>query len=963
VAGVPVARTEHAPAVAKEELDSPVLVGRQAELAVIESVIGGSGGTSGNAGPWVAVVEGPAGIGKSSLLRSATRRAADRGIRVLTGRAGEFERAVPFGPLLDVMDVITDPNHADDAEHGRLAGPEDSGDGPVPSGVQQHRLYRRFREAVTALSRECPVLLVLEDLHWADDASLGLLEFLLHHVPAGPISLVLSYRSGQCPRRLQHALAAAPVPPVRLRIPPLDPHDVDLLLPRLPPAHRRLVARVGAGNPLYLLLLAEMPARAVSDLDRRAPVLDEHAARALDHTIRAELGGLPDAERLVAQATAVGGAQVGADLVAVIAELSEDEVIDPLDRLTARGVLTARAGRFGFSHPLLRAAAYRLAGEAWRIAAHRRAAAYLAQVGAPLMLRAQHLEHSLRPGDTQAADQLIEAARIALASAPATSAHWLSLALEILPQHFDAADPPDRERETRIRLLLGRALLASGELERAALVLRTLLDGADGFQAEALTLLAQAERILGRSRTAYGLLASAARTRARTSGPVIVELATLDLMDGRISAGIRQAHQLAHCDDRHDPVIAAAGAILQTLGDVGRGDVAASFSGLAAADAQLDALSDEQLCGILGAALPAMAWAAYLTERHELALHHLDRGIRVARKHGLSYALPHLYAAQACTLTRLGRPTEAIEAAQEGEETARAFGASDMLALAGSVKLRSMLWISGPDDIDEHWAAAQRLPEPASEWFRLSFATIMLDVGLQLDGVLPQDPAAWLGLDHPSQHDPMLATRWALAALTALRRGAVDEAIRDAETAVKVGGAWNLPGQLATARLARAGIAAATGDVTSALDDALAAADLFGAAGMPVYQGQAQLAAADAAGLTGHADVAHEQIAGARKLFAEAGAVWLDDSARRAQRRLAARQPRRAAADPALSARELQVADLVAQGLTNRAIGERLFLSPRTVESHLARIFVKLDVSSRAGVARRLPDGESSADR
>jgi DNA-binding CsgD family transcriptional regulator len=358
-----------------------------------------------------------------------------------------------------------------------------------------------------------------------------------------------------------------------------------------------------------------------------------------------------------------------------------------------------------------------------------------------------------------------------------------------------------------------------------------------------------------------------------------------------------------------------------------------------------------------------VAWAAYLTERHDQALRHLDRGIRVARRHGHSYALPHLYAAQACTLTRLGRPAEAIEAAQDAEETARAFGASDMLAIAGSVKLRSMLWTTGPDGLDEHWEAARRLPEPAAEWFRLSFATIVLDVGLQLGAQLPQDAVGRLGLDLAGQHDPMLATRWALSALVALRRGSVDRAIEDAATAVKVGAAWDLPGQLATARLARAGIAAATGDAAAALEDSLAAADLFGAAGMPLHRGQAQLAAADAAGRTGDADVGREQIAGARALFGAAGANWLDASALRAQRRLAARQPRRPAADPALSARELQVAELVAQGLTNRAIADRLFLSPRTVETHLARVFVKLGVSTRAGVARRLPGVGSTGGR
>lgn len=935
------------------------------------------------AAPAVAVVEGPAGIGKSSLLREFGRLAGQRGARVLWGQAGEFEQAVPFGPFLDVMSALgadlTGPvSAAAGAGFPGSAHPADNGTGdiapapssPVPTGIEQHRLYRRFRDALGAEARKRPVALVLDDVHWADDASIGLLEFLALRPVNAPVALVVSFRSGRCPPRLARALGTAAAAPTRVRVPPLAQEDVDRLLPGVRPDHRRALAEASAGNPLYLLLLAALPAHVVAALDAPTPALDDEAARLLDDTISAELGLLPERERLVARAAAVGGREVDAHLVAAIAELPEPDVLSALDELTARSIVTARRAGFAFTHPLLRAAAYRLSGHGWRISAHRRAAEHLARTGAPTMLRAQHLEHALHRGDVAAAADLAEAARVALAFAPATSARWLSLALDIIP------GTGHQETVTRLRLLLGRALLASGELERASAVLRELPARSPRPRREALALLAQCERILGRPRTAYALLASEASSGGPAVGPIVVELATLDLMDGQIETGIRRARQLTGAAD---PATRAAATVLLALGAVGRGDSSAAAAGLAEADARLDALDDGELRTILDAVLPAFAWAAYLTERHTRALHHLDRGIRVARVHGHSYALPHLYAAQACALTRLGRLHEAIEAAQDAEQHAAAFGASDMLAIAASVKLRSMLWISGPDAVRDPWRTASELPEPVSQWFRMSVATILIDVGLQMGAAPEPASVARLGLglgsggtaggadfavrapaDAPlsgdgAQNDPMLATRCAQAAETALAFGRVEEARAWLREAERTGAAWNLPGQFGTIRLVRARLFTTAGDTAAVLRECLAAADDFGRAGMPIQQGAAYLEAARAAGLLGDTDLAGTHIAAARERFAGAGAAWLDSAALREQRRLAARRPRHRAADQELSARELQVAELVAQGLSNRAIGERLHLSPRTVESHLGRILTKLGVSSRAGVARRLP--------
>jgi DNA-binding CsgD family transcriptional regulator len=343
-----------------------------------------------------------------------------------------------------------------------------------------------------------------------------------------------------------------------------------------------------------------------------------------------------------------------------------------------------------------------------------------------------------------------------------------------------------------------------------------------------------------------------------------------------------------------------------------------------------------------------------LLEHSEQALSHLERGIRITRSHRHKYALPHLYAVQASVLLRLGRLAEAIDAADDAQETAAAIGLFDVAAPAAAVKLRATLWMSGPEAVRESVEAALALPLPKAEWVRLTAVADLLDVEIHMGTPAAGLLAARLNLKRRRQSDPMLATRFAVAAEAALAANQVAQAQYWSEQAVRVANWWTLPGQSGVAQLVHARVEAAVGDPSGAALDAAAAVESFGRAEMPILEGQAHLVAAQAAEQLGNPRVAGRHIADARVLFSACGANWLSRTAARDLRVLAARQPRRRVVSDELSPRELQVAELVAQGLSNRAIGERLFLSPRTVESHLSRILAKLGAPSRAAVARRL---------
>lgn len=919
----------------------PLFVGRAGLLRGVEELVDGGG-------PRVVLLEGPAGIGKSRILQELARRLTERGATVLAGSATEFEQVLPFGAFVDMIEA---------AGRAGIGFPEGAGDHRQLSGLEQIPFYRSIREAIDELDAPGGVLLVLDDVQWADEASLGLLEFLLHRPPGNLTAIITSYRTGTCPPRLTRALHALDEPATHVRVPPLAQADVDEMFPGLPSNSRRLLTEAGAGNPLYLRLLAELPVRSLGALGSADPLLDEAVDNLLGETIRAELAGLAAEQNLVVRAAAVCGAEVGADLVAAVAQLPEDRVLDILDTLIGRGLLAARSGRFRFTHPLLRAAAYGLSGPGWRIRAHRRAAEHLALLDAPLVLQAQHLQHSLRPGDTEARARLARAASSALASAPAASAQWFARVLEALP------DTQDTERQrAKTQLLLARALLASGQLAEADEVLEALRGRLGPDHGETVILLAQCIRMRGRARHAYAMLEdSAARSQGSDSGLIVIELALIDLMAGRIESGVNRVRTLSRArgggDETgggHDRAVAAGCAALLALAHVGGGEIEEGGRGFDAADRAVDALSDDEFKTILEPAIPPLAWAAYLLERHDRALELLDRAIRVARAHGHIYALPHLYTVQAFCLTRQARLPEALAAAQDAEETAKAFGVTDMVPMARAVGLRCQLWMQGPDAVRDAWEEANSRPPVDSAWLRLSVSTTMVEVGFQAGFPLPADPAREFELGQTRQFDPTQATRWAYAAQVALAQGDVGRARGWAERGVATAERMDLDCQLGLACLALAEVELSDRNAKPAAHAARRAIEAFEHAGIELQQGRALLVAAEVCALVDDMEGAGTQAAAARTLFAKVGAHWLERNAVRAGRRVAARRPHRREGGPVLSERERQVAELVAQGLSNQEISGRLYLSTRTVETHVSRVLAKLGITSRSGVARRI---------
>ncbi|WP_336085990.1 AAA family ATPase [Nocardia sp. SSK8] len=531
-------------------------VGRTAELAALTTTF-----TTPDA-PWLLLVEGPAGIGKSRLIAHFAHTAPCRVI-VVTG--AEDARTQPRYLADDITDQLTtaDPTFAAaeaaaDAA-ARVSAPEEPPTDPARSTVRD----ADGRVSVVAVIGrtdadpgrwlrsalgEVETLLVVDDVQWADSESVRVLADLIRKRPAG-LRVLLGCRSGSCPAAISRLWGAPRVRAVRVLVPPFTQADVAGLLPEQDARRRERLLIASRGNPLYLSLLAGLSERALERALSGAdpdPSADDYAA--LDRTIRAELAELPAVERLVAQAVAVCGVPPDLELVCATADLGTEVVVAGLDGLVTRGVAGVSDGAVAFTHPLVRTAAYRLAPPGWRAMAHRRAALTLRARDAPMPARARHLEHALLGADELAGAELRLAAGQVLADAPEASARWLATARRLAPA---ATDP------LADALALGRALLLSGAAARAGEELAPVAETTGPHQLEALLLSARCARMLGRVDQARALLGTAASLPRRPGdGPVQLELAILEMQDHQDTEARTRLATLFTAPAHTDPAVA-----------------------------------------------------------------------------------------------------------------------------------------------------------------------------------------------------------------------------------------------------------------------------------------------------------------------------------------------------------------------------------------------------------------------
>jgi DNA-binding NarL/FixJ family response regulator len=947
------------------------LVGRDRELTAITGALDALQGAAVGS---VLQIAGEPGIGKSRLLGEMAADAHERGCIVLTGRAAEFEGELPFGVFTDALDDWLLAQTAD--RLATLAGgsaaelaavlPAFEGltDGLAP-GLQQerYRAHRAVRHLLSALADEAPLVLVLDDVQWTDPGSAELLCHLLAHPPRGAVLLALGFRPAQLPGRVGTALAAAlrEGPAVRLDLAPLSAAAAgDLLGAGVPGPIREQLLRESGGNPFFLLQLA----RGAALQDRRRAGrggVDAPVPPGVLAALASELSSLSAPSLVLLQGAAVTGDPFEGLLAATAADIGAADALDLIDELLHAQLVhaTAVAGQYAFRHPIVRATVYEYATTGWRARAHARLSDDLAQRGAPVSAQAPHVERSASKGDADALAVLVAAGQSSAERAPALAARWFAAALHLLP---DMA----RTEAERIGLLvaLATALGGAGQLEESRSVLGEVLDrlpAGDPGRIAIVAYCAGVEHLLGRHHDANTRLAEAYRDIA---GSASADAVALEI---ELAAGAGFENRYADMAGWAEQALAGATAIGHPAMEVaaaGQLGLAHYFLGVPStaaierAAAGLDALDDAELAGRLDIGL-WVGWTEAVLEHHERAIAHCQRVIDVSRATGQGGGLLFTMTAQAWSLGRLGRLEEADEMLTAAIDAGRL---APNLFLAVGVGLAGIVATSR----GEH----DRALRAGQEAVRLASSA---DPGL-----IPGMSALYLALaqieagDAQGAYQTMLtilgpggelatsrsgdAAAYEVLTRAALALGRPDEAERWAERAVAATHGGGLPAEATFAGRATAAVALARGDAPRAAEIALEAARRAADTGVPIEAGRCRILAARALVQAGRRDAAIAELEHAVRELSRVGATGYEAEAEKELRRLGRRRRRGgASADSAglaeLTEREREIAEHVGQGHTNREIAAATYLSEKTVERHLSRMFTKLGVANRTALA------------
>ena len=956
------------------------LVGRAGELGSLERLLGGLD----RGGPGANEVAGEPGIGKTRLLAELAARAGARGYLVLSGAASEFENDLPFSVFADALDEYVaglEPDRLavlDDAVQAELAHVLPSlsalaAGREVALQHERYRSHRAVRELLKRLAAPAPLVLVLDDVHWADSASVELLGALLRRPPAAAVLVAVALRPRQLPERLSAALErahrAAELTRVELGALTLD-EAREFLGETVDAAKAAVLYEESGGNPFYL----EQLARSLESAGAVTPVSEISLAgigvpSAVAAALSGELALLPEDTRLVLEGAAVAGDPFEPELAAAAAATSEAAATDAVDELLRLDLVrpTEVPRRFRFRHPLVRRAVYEATPGGWRLGAHERCAGALVTRGAAAVARAHHVERSARAGDLAAVAVLREAGEQAARLAPASAARWFGAALRLLPETAPS--------EERVTLLLARAgaLTATGQFAdgHAALLagLALVPDESIGLRTTLTTACARVEHRLGQYEQAHGRLVSELGGLAEpVSAEVVdllIELALNEFYRSRYHSMYDWAQRaVSAADVLGDPPLRAAALAMPALACAMTGAGGPAQSCRTGAASQVDSLSDSELSRRLDAAAWLAATELYL-DRYAEADAHATRALALARATGQGELFLVLHQILGRTWYVRGKLAQATELLDGAIEAARLLGQTQ--ALAGNLFNRSVVAVA-TGDLDTAMTTAQESVDRArdlDEGFVPAWAAVRL-AGVLLETGQPGSAAELLLGCAGGEEQTLIPGSWRAYCLELLTRCwlALDrrsQAERAAACARATATAVRLPLAAAWADRAAAAVALHTGHPAHAAERGLASAAAADQVGAPIEAALSRIAAGRALARAGQAERAVTELQRAAVQLDACGARHYRDEAERELGRLGHRTHRRtrpgkpgAVGIESLTERELQVARLVVDRKTNPQIAAELFLSQKTVETHLRNIFRKVDVSSRVGLARAI---------
>ena len=927
------------------------LVGREAELALAAAAVGQA--SEGRAS--VLVIEGEAGIGKTRLVQAIAADARSRGGAVFCGQAHPFERTRPFGVVAAALGLSLRSPDPRRAAVGALLAGQDAGTPARAGGGVQYRVVEEIVDLVEAACAERPVLLVAEDIHWADSASLLAILSVARQLPLAALLVVVTARPSPLPAevaRLLDDLSAGGARTVELQ--PLTSGEVAVLAGRVlgaspGPALAGMLAR--AGNPLWAVALL----RSLADeglLARAGDSVEATTAElpaSLGELVVRRLRYLPAATLELLQVTAVLGDAVSLRDVAAVAGRAPAEVVGQLAGAFDARLLDEAGGRVVFRHQLVHDAIYRHLPPPARRLLHREAAVALMAAGADRLDVADHLMLGAERGDEQAVAWLRDAARQAQARAPLVAVELLRRAEALLPGGHRDADLVSAE--------VVRALLRAGKVAEASARAEAVLARAHAAEVDTPLRVALVAALALQNRAAELITV----TQAALAGPA--RLAPSD----QVLMLAQQSWALVYTGDPGAGESAASRALViaEQAGDLAM-TVWALTALLVAAGRQGrygEALDCARRAAALAAGSPDTR-ALPLQPKFFLGLALFDCDLvneaRAAYREALDdefssgLFLSETLTNDAQAAFALGQWQDAVPGLIAGGQAAQDKG--NQILVAQSLAYRVIIATATGD----HRAASELAAGITStlEGDQLSYnAGILASAVAGVRAAEGDQPGAYDLLLRCWRFDAARECRFYHRALAPdLVRLALALGHRDvaAEVTRAVAAGAALAPEVPTVRaLALRCQGLVDGDAGPALE-----AVVF-ARRAPLLAEHAG-ACEDAAELLargGQPDQAAALLAEALERYEKAGA---DAWAGRVRARLrdlgvhpAPRGPRHRPADGwhSLTATERSVSLLVAEGLTNGAVARRLYISPHTVNTHLRHVFAKLGVPNRVALA------------
>jgi DNA-binding CsgD family transcriptional regulator len=951
------------------ELDrsSPIeegLLERGGDLRQLEDALSDARAGAGR----LVVVEGPAGIGKSRLLAAARARAGAAQMRVLTARGTELERSYPFGVVRQSIDRMARESDPDDQRRwlsgaARLAMPVvdpralDAADAADATFPRLQGLYW----LLVNLAGDGPILIAVDDAQWADAASLTFMSFLAPRVHELPVALILACRpvSDAKDHESLARLIADPAATV-IRPRPLSAEAVHLWVREAisedaESAFSAACHQATGGNPFFLdHLVREIAAEQIPPTAAQAERVGGLGPAAVRTVVLVRLGRMPAAAAVAARALAVLGADSPYQDVAALAQLDgaepagNDAIAAGIAALEAGGVIDAHDG-LRFTHPILQASVYEELPAHARATAHLRAAQLLHERGASADAVASHLLRCEPGVPAWAVDTLREAAEGALAIGhPGAAVDHLQRALQedndprlegallvdlgiaearlgrpVGLEHLSSAIEQTEEPELRLRatLALAKALILSGQGVRAVDVLEDGLRALGEFPEMAASLRGE---LLGAGNASLPARARVRDLLGPLEDPGGVPETPLEL---------RVLSTLAYnaAVDDLDPERAAE------LANRALASPALSYDPVTGGESMIMA----------GAALQA---AERLEESEDL----FRRALDVSRRDGSPLGVVAAACMRSASRYRRGRLKGAAADVETVVEVAgHVHGAEALAGAVVAVALACALERGAPDDELEGLLAYS---ETAMDPDLVATGQVLVWRGAVLEALGRHEEAltSLLQCDRP---DPGWGGRcpallqWRSAAVPVLLAlGDRDRAAAFALEELELARAYGTPRSLGMA-LRAAALASDDGrlelqrEAVAVLEDGPS----------PLELARVLVDVGATLRRSGQRREARATLQRAHDVATDIGAVRIAAAARDEILRSGARLRRTAGGPETLTPSELRVAELAVEGQTNRAIAQALFLSEKTIETHLGNVYRKLGVRSR----RELPQSLS----